>query len=204
MGEEGGRPGADAWEPKIIAFICNWCSYVGADLAGTSRLRYPENVRIIRVPCSGRIDPVFVIRSFQRGADGVLISGCHPGDCHYGKGNYYARRRGLMLRKLLEFTGLDPCRIQMSWVSASEGAKWAAIIADMTEQIRELGPVAYADRSHSPLVGGRKGENGGDGDSKELDRSTAVHLPRVKLDVPCESIDTQPSREPASVHDRGR
>ena len=130
------------WEPRIVAFLCNWCSYVGADLAGTTRITYPESVRIIRVPCSGRIDPVFIVRSFQRGADGVLLSGCHPGDCHYTKGNYYARRRMLMLRSLLEFTGIDPQRLQMSWVSASEGHKWAHVVTDVTEQIARLGPLA--------------------------------------------------------------
>lgn len=132
------------WEPKIIAFLCNWCSYVGADLAGTSRTIYPESVRIIRVPCSGHVDPVFIVRTFQRGADGVLVSGCHPGDCHYTKGNYYARRRMLMLRKLLEFTGINPQRVQMSWISASEGQKWAQVVRKATEEIRRLGPLEVA------------------------------------------------------------
>jgi len=130
------------WEPKIVAFLCNWCSYVGADLAGTSRTQYPASVRIIRVPCSGRIDPVFIIRSFQRGADGVLVSGCHPGDCHYNKGNFYARRRLMMFRQLLEFVGIDPRRLQMSWVSASEGHKWAQVVTQVTEEIRVLGALA--------------------------------------------------------------
>lgn len=129
------------WEPRIFAFLCNWCSYVGADLAGTSRLVYPATVRIIRLPCTGRIDPVFILRSFQRGADGVLVSGCHPGDCHYSKGNYYARRRMLMFRKLLEFAGIDPRRMQMSWVSASEGHKWAQVVTDVTQEIAALGPL---------------------------------------------------------------
>ena len=132
---------ASPWEPKIVAFLCSWCSYVGADLAGTSRIVYPENVRIIRVPCSGRIDPVFVLRSFQEGADGVLISGCHPGDCHYNEGNYYARRRMLMLRKLLEFSGIESERVQMSWVSASEGGKWAEVVTEVTADISRLGPI---------------------------------------------------------------
>jgi len=129
------------WQPRIVAFLCNWCSYVGADLAGTSRIEYPATVRIIRVPCSGRIDPVFILRSFQSGADGVLISGCHPGDCHYGQGNFYARRRMTMFRELLEFTGIDPRRIQMSWVSASEGSKWAQVVTEVTDEIRALGPL---------------------------------------------------------------
>jgi len=128
------------WEPKIVAFLCNWCSYVGADLAGTSRITYPPNIRVIRVPCSGRVDPIFILRSLQRGADGVLVSGCHPGDCHYTNGNYYARRRMMMLRKLLEFMGIDPRRVQMSWVSASEGRKWAQVVNEATEEIRRLGP----------------------------------------------------------------
>jgi coenzyme F420-reducing hydrogenase delta subunit len=115
---------------------------VGADLAGTSRTQYPASVRIIRVPCSGRIDPVFIIRSFQRGADGVLVSGCHPGDCHYNKGNFYARRRLMMFRQLLEFVGIDPRRLQMSWVSASEGHKWAQVVTQVTEEIRVLGALA--------------------------------------------------------------
>ena len=129
------------WQPRIIAFLCNWCSYVGADLAGTSRLEYPATVRIIRVPCSGRIDPVFILRSFQSGADGVLVSGCHPGDCHYGQGNFYARRRMTMFRELLAFTGINPRRVQMSWVSASEGKKWAQVVTEVTDEIRALGPL---------------------------------------------------------------
>lgn len=124
----------------IVAFLCNWCSYVGADL-GTSRIQYPENIRIIRVPCSGRIDPIFVLRALQGGVDGVLISGCHPGDCHYTKGNYYARRRMLMLRQLLTISGIDSRRLQMSWVSASEGHKWAQIVAEVTAIVKELGSI---------------------------------------------------------------
>ncbi len=128
------------WEPKIVAFLCNWCSYAGADLAGTSRAKYPANVRVIKVPCSGRVDPLFILKSFERGADGVLISGCHPGDCHYTSGNYYARRKFAIFRKLLEFYGIDNRRIQFSWVSAAEGAKWARVVNEVTEAIKELGP----------------------------------------------------------------
>ena len=124
-------------EPKVVAFLCRWCSYAGADLAGGSRLKYPASVRIIRVPCSCRMDPKLVLKTFESGADGVLISGCHPGDCHYTSGNYYARRRMLMLKSLLEFTGLDPRRFQMSWVSASEGSKWAKVVAEVTEDVRQ-------------------------------------------------------------------
>jgi coenzyme F420-reducing hydrogenase delta subunit len=130
------------WEPKIVAFLCNWCSYAGADLAGGSRLKYPANVRIIRLPCSARIDPKLVLKSLEReGVDGVLVSGCHPGDCHYTEGNYYARRRMLMFRRLLEFIGIDSQRVQMSWVSASEGPKWAEVVSAMTKEIRALGPL---------------------------------------------------------------
>ena len=137
------------WEPKIIAFLCNWCSYVGADLAGTRRIEYPASMRIVRVPCSGRIDPVFVIRSFQRGADGVLVSGCHPGECHYNEGNYYARRRMAMFRKLLAFVGIDPRRLQMSWVSANEGQKWAKVVTEVTQEIQALGPLQPQERTRA-------------------------------------------------------
>ncbi len=130
----------EGFEPRIVAFLCRWCSYAGADLAGGSRIKYPPNVRIARVPCSARIDPKLVLKCLEAGMDGVLVSGCHPGDCHYTEGNYYARRRMLMLRKLLEFVGFDPRRFQMSWVSASEGAKWAAVVAQVTEDIKALGP----------------------------------------------------------------
>lgn len=133
-------PEAKAFEPKIVAFLCRWCSYAGADLAGGSRIKYPANTRIIRVPCSCRVDPKLVLKTFESGVDGVLISGCHPGDCHYTSGNYYARRRMLMLKSLLEFTGLDARRFQMSWVSASEGSKWAQVVADVTEDVRQAGP----------------------------------------------------------------
>ncbi|MCG2770052.1 MAG: hydrogenase iron-sulfur subunit [Anaerolineae bacterium] len=132
--------GAESFEPKLVAFLCRWCSYAGADLAGGGRIKYPANVRIIRVPCSCRIDPKLVMKCLERGADGVLVSGCHPGDCHYTEGNYYARRRMLMFHKLLEFVGIDPRRFQMSWVSASEGQKWAQVVSEVTEDLRALGP----------------------------------------------------------------
>jgi len=135
----------DSWEPKITAFLCNWCSYAGADLAGQSRLEYPPNVRIIRVPCSGRVNPLFVIKSLMQGADGVLISGCHTGDCHYSEGNFYARRRFTILKKLLEYLGIDPRRFQMSWVSASEGEKWARVVKELTEEIKQAGPSRLGD-----------------------------------------------------------
>jgi len=128
------------WEPVIVGFLCNWCSYAGADSAGTARAVHPPNVRIIRVPCSGRVNPRFVLRAFQRGADGVLISGCHPGDCHYSTGNYYARRRLLLFKRYLEYLGIDPRRLRTHWVSASEGQKFAEIVRDMVEEIKTLGP----------------------------------------------------------------
>lgn len=128
------------FEPKIVGFLCNWCSYAGADLAGTSRMQYPQNVRIIRVPCSGRVDPLFVVKAFQDGADGVMILGCHPGDCHYQQGNYFAQRRYALMHRLLEFTGLETDRLFVEWVSASEGKKFAQVVTDFTEKVRALGP----------------------------------------------------------------
>jgi len=126
-----------SWEPKIIAFLCNWCSYAGADLAGTSRLQYPANIRIIRVPCSGRINPIYIIKALMDGADAVLVSGCHPGDCHYLTGNLYARRRFNVLKKLLTTAGIDPRRVHFTWVSASEGGRFAQVIQTITDLTRE-------------------------------------------------------------------
>jgi F420-non-reducing hydrogenase iron-sulfur subunit len=138
-----------SFEPRIVAFVCNWCTYTGADLAGTSRLPMATNVRIVRLPCTGRIDPLFVLKAFERGADGVIVSGCHPGDCHYAEGNYHARRRFRLFRGLLDFSGIDAQRVTFSWVSASQGQKWADVVNQTTERIRGLGPFeAYpsADR----------------------------------------------------------
>jgi F420-non-reducing hydrogenase iron-sulfur subunit len=128
------------WEPRILAFLCNWCSYAGADLAGVSRIQYPPNVRIIRVPCSGRVNPLFLLRGLQNGADGVLVSGCHPGDCHYLSGNLAARRKFALVRELLNYAGVEPERVQFTWVSASEGGRFAAIVQKVVEQVRKLGP----------------------------------------------------------------
>ena len=139
-GQENTAAETHDFQPKIVAFLCRWCSYAGADLAGGSRTKYPANVRIIRVPCSCRIDPKLVLATLENGADGVLVSGCHPGDCHYTSGNYYARRRMVILHKLLEFVGIDPRRFQMSWVSASEGHKWAQVVNDVTAEVKSLGP----------------------------------------------------------------
>ena len=130
----------EGWEPKIVAFLCNWCSYAGADLAGVSRLQYPPNIRIIRVPCSGRVNPLFILRALRQGADGVLVSGCHPGDCHYLSGNYYARRKFALLKNLLDYMGLEPGRVQFSWVSASEGGKFSQVVKEVTEEVKALGP----------------------------------------------------------------
>ncbi len=134
------------FEPNIVAFLCNWCSYAGADLTGTTRTHYPATVKVIRVMCTGRVNPLFVAQVLQKGADGVLISGCHPGECHYLKGNFLARRRFLVMRNLLEFIGIDPRRIRMSWVSASEGKKFADVITEVTEEIKKLGPLQLFKR----------------------------------------------------------
>jgi len=128
------------FEPNIVAFLCNWCSYAGADLTGTSRIHYPPNVKVIRVMCTGRMNPLFVVQALRQGADGVLISGCHPGECHYLKGNYLARRRFMLMRNLLGFIGINPLRLRMSWVSASEGKKFADVVTTVTEDIKKIGP----------------------------------------------------------------
>ena len=125
--------------PKIIAFLCNWCSYAGADLAGTSRIKYPPSILPVRVMCSSRVDPLFIIRAYLCGADGILVTGCHPGDCHYQEGNYYTRRRFAMLKKIIENLGIDSDRLYLSWVSASEGQKYAKVATEFTDKIKELG-----------------------------------------------------------------
>ncbi len=124
--------------PKIVAFLCNWCSYAGADLAGVSRIQYPPDVRVIRVPCSGRVDPLYIIKALQEGADGVLVAGCHPGDCHYISGNLVARRKFAMIRSFLEYIGIEPERVQFSWVSASEGGRFAALIEKVVADVKKL------------------------------------------------------------------
>ena len=138
----------EKFEPNIIGFLCNWCSYAGADLAGTSRIQYPPNLKVIRVMCSGRVNPIFVINALQQGADGVLIGGCHPRDCHYERGNYLARRRMAVLKKMLEHTGIDPDRVRMTWVSAAEGNKFAEVVKEVTEDIRKLGPMEQFKRDN--------------------------------------------------------
>jgi F420-non-reducing hydrogenase iron-sulfur subunit len=129
-----------AFEPKLVAFVCNWCTYAGADLAGTSRLQYAPNVRIVKLPCTGRIDPLLVLKAFETGADGVLVSGCHPGDCHYTSGTYHARRRWAVFGRLLDLAGIDDQRLLFSWVSAAEGQKFADLINEFTAKLRAAGP----------------------------------------------------------------
>ncbi len=131
----------DRFEPLILGFACNWCTYAGADLAGTSRIQYPPNIKVIRVMCSGRVDPTFILKAFALGADGVFIGGCHPGDCHYIEGNYKARRRVELTKRLLSAFGIEPERLRLEWVSASEGARFAQVVTDFTNTIKELGPL---------------------------------------------------------------
>jgi len=128
------------FEPNILGFLCNWCSYAGADLAGTSRIKYPSNLKSIRVMCSGRVDPAFVLEALRKGVDGVLIAGCHPGDCHYQSGNYKTNRRIKLLKKLLEELGIEPQRVRFEYISASEGQKFASIVTEFVAEIKKLGP----------------------------------------------------------------
>jgi F420-non-reducing hydrogenase iron-sulfur subunit len=130
----------DKFEPNIIGFLCNWCSYAGADLSGTSRIKYPPNIKSIRVMCSGRVDPVFVLEALKKGADGVLVAGCHPGDCHYQSGNYKANRRIKLLKKLLDEMAVDPKRVRFEYVSASEGQKFAKVVTEFVDELKKMGP----------------------------------------------------------------
>jgi len=130
----------DDFEPNIIGFLCNWCSYAGADLAGTSRMKYPPNIKSIRVMCSGRVDPVFVLEALRKGADGVLVAGCHPGDCHYVSGNYKANRRMKLLKKLLAELAINPKRVRFEYISASEGAKFASVATEFVDELKKMGP----------------------------------------------------------------
>ncbi|MCF8033462.1 MAG: hydrogenase iron-sulfur subunit [Desulfarculaceae bacterium] len=133
----------ESFEPRIAAFFCNWCTYGGADLAGVSRLQYPPNIRAIRIPCTGRLSPTFVLQAFRQGADGVWISGCHPGDCHYIEGNLYARRRFTVLKSLLEYVGLEPGRLHFSWISSAEATKFQQTVIEVTEAVKALGPSKF-------------------------------------------------------------
>ncbi len=132
---------AEGWQPHIVALVCNWCSYAGADMAGTTRTEYPATVRLVRFPCTGRMSPLAIIKAFDHGADGVLVSGCHPGDCHYVQGNLVARRRFTLFRSLMDFMGLDLRRLHFAWVSASEGRKWAEVVRDVSEAVHDAGPL---------------------------------------------------------------
>lgn len=127
-------------EPRILAFLCNWCSYAGADLAGVSRIQYPPNIRVIRVPCSSRVNPLFILKALQEGIDGVLVAGCHPGDCHYISGNYIARRKFAIIKSLLEYIGVEKDRVYFAWISASEGARFAEVVKSFTEKVKKLPP----------------------------------------------------------------
>ncbi|MBW2700006.1 MAG: hydrogenase iron-sulfur subunit [Deltaproteobacteria bacterium] len=130
-----------SYEPKIVGFLCNWCSYTGADLAGTSRMKYMPNVRVVRIMCSGRLDPTFVLKAFKEGADAVLVAGCHPGDCHYQNGNMKTLRRIPLLKRTLSQLGIEPERLKLEWVSASEGERYQTVVNEFVEQVRALGPL---------------------------------------------------------------
>jgi len=132
----------EGFEPKIVGFLCNWCSYAGADLAGVSRLQYPSNLRVIRVMCSGSVDPEHILEAFRQGADGVFIGGCHPGDCHYISGNYKTRRRVALTKQIISQMGIEPERLSLEWVSAAEGQRFAQVVTEFTEELKQLGPSA--------------------------------------------------------------
>ncbi len=138
--ENMNQPETNEFNPKIAAFLCNWCSYAGADLAGVGRIQYPATIRTIRVPCSGRINPLYILKAMANGADGVLVSGCHPGDCHYISGNYVARRKFALIQSLLKHVGLEDGRVSFSWVSAAEGGRFAEVVKGVTERVTALGP----------------------------------------------------------------
>jgi len=141
-----------SFEPKIVGFLCNWCSYAGADLAGVSRISYPPNIRIVRIMCSGRVDPVFVLETLAKGADGVMVMGCHPGDCHYMEGNLHTERKIKMLKKLIARTRLEPERLRLEWVSAAEGERFAELVKEFTNQIKAMGPSPLAGEKPDPAI----------------------------------------------------
>ncbi|MCA1906050.1 MAG: hydrogenase iron-sulfur subunit [Desulfarculus sp.] len=136
-------PPSENFEPRIAAFFCNWCTYGGADLAGVSRLQYPPNIRAVRIPCTGRMNPNFILQAFRLGADGVWVSGCHPGDCHYIAGNMFARRRFAVMKRLLEYVGLEPDRLQFSWISSAEASKFQQTVTEVTAAVKALGPSQF-------------------------------------------------------------
>ena len=140
------------WEPKIVAFLCNWCSYGAADLAGVSRMQYPPNFRVVRVPCTGRVNPKFVLAAIRNGADGVWVSGCHPGDCHYIEGNLYARRRFALLNSFLEYNGIEPGRIHFSWISSAEATKFADVARSVISSVKALGPATHFIKKQAEVV----------------------------------------------------
>src|SRR5512133_3077807 len=140
------QAGAAQWQPRLVAFFCNWCTYTAADLAGVSRLKYASNTRVIRLMCSGRVDPQFILDALVKGADGVLIGGCHPGDCHYVEGNYKMLRRFEMLKRTLREMGIEPERVRLEWISAAEGEKVKRVVNEMVEQVRKLGPLGLPGR----------------------------------------------------------
>ncbi|HUB80745.1 MAG TPA: hydrogenase iron-sulfur subunit [Bryobacteraceae bacterium] len=142
----------EEFEPRIVAFFCNWCTYLAADLAGTSRIKYYPNAEVVRVMCSGRVDVQFVLKAFAKGADGVLIGGCHPGDCHYQEGNYKALRRYRLLRRLLRQMGIEDERLRLEWISAAEGDRVRAVINEMVETLRKLGPLVKSDAARAHLL----------------------------------------------------
>ena len=147
----------DTWKPRIVAFCCHWCTYTGADLAGLNRMTYPADVRVLRVPCSGRINPQFVIEALNKGCDAVLVCGCHPGDCHYVSGNYFTRRRMLVFKRLLEFEGLEPERFQVRWISGAEAGKFRDTVTEVCEQIRKLGPLHKDEVPFVPTAAAMEG-----------------------------------------------
>ncbi|HOE10776.1 MAG TPA: hydrogenase iron-sulfur subunit [bacterium] len=154
MSEVSKSSSGNGFEPRIVGFFCNWCTYTAADLAGTSRLTYAPNVRVLRVMCSGRLDPQFILDAFRKGADGVLIGGCHPGDCHYQAGNHKALRRYTLLKRLLKTMGIEEERVRLEWISASEGDKVQRVINEMTEDIRRLGPLRLPPIPHAGRMPG--------------------------------------------------
>jgi F420-non-reducing hydrogenase iron-sulfur subunit len=139
--KEHGPDEEQLYEPRVVAFCCNWCSYAGADLAGTTRIQYPPNVRIVRVMCSGRVDPAFVLKAFELGADGVIVAGCHPADCHYINGNEKAAMRGDFLSSFLDDAGIEPQRFRIEWIAGSEGQKFARVVSEMVSELQRLGPI---------------------------------------------------------------
>jgi F420-non-reducing hydrogenase iron-sulfur subunit len=169
------------FEPVIIGFTCNWCSYRAADMAGMSRMKYPANVRLIRVMCSGRLDPVFVLKAFASGADGVMVTGCHPGDCHYIEQNYKALRRFLLLQRTLEQMGIEPGRLKLTWASAAEGAKFAEEVTRMVETVRKLGPLNWprADEFRSEYGSLETAENQPESILEAAGEPTAAHQESV-------------------------